>query len=102
MTKPTTKKPAAGKAAAKKPTTKKPATVPGANVSTIRLDTPVRFALAKAAEDDRRSSSALLRIILEDWLHQRGYLTKTPGGWVYSGEDRGDAAPWGGKKPADD
>jgi hypothetical protein len=84
-----------------KPTAKNPA-ASSVNVSTIRLDPQVRLALAKAAEDDRRSSSALFRIILEDWLHQRGYLKKTAGGWVFSGEDAGKWASGGGKKPGGD
>ncbi len=92
MTKPTIKKPAV----------KKPAVVPGANVSTIRLDQHVRLALAKAAENDRRSSSALLRIILEDWLKERGYLKKEAGGLVYCADVEGEVPRWQSKKSSDD
>jgi hypothetical protein len=87
MTKPTAKKPAA----------KKPAEVPPVNVTTIRLDPAIKTALAQAAWEDRRSSSAKLRLVLEGWLLERGYLRRTPDGLLVFVPERKAGKPPGGE-----
>lgn len=62
-----------------KPAAKKSAEAP---VTTIRFDAALKDALAQAAWEDRRSSSAKLKLILAGWLLERGYLQETPTGWA--------------------
>ncbi|MGH6840152.1 MAG: hypothetical protein ACREDT_15455 [Methylocella sp.] len=42
--------------------------------TTMRLDTALKEALAKAALADGRTSTSLAAKILGDWLKERGYL----------------------------
>lgn len=62
---------------------KKRAEIPAGLVTTIRFDPAIKAALSQAAWEDRRPSSAKLKIILEDWLLKRGYLEKTPEGLIF-------------------
>lgn len=41
----------------------------------IRIETEIKEALARAAEDDRRTVSSLIEKILADWLREKGYLS---------------------------
>jgi hypothetical protein len=59
-----------------------PVKKPLVNVTTIRLDPAIKAALAQAAWEHRRASSETLRLVLEAWLLERGYLRKTPDGWI--------------------
>jgi len=43
---------------------------------TVRMTERTRTALEKAADSERRSTSDLLVIILDDWLAARGFLPK--------------------------
>jgi len=40
----------------------------------FRVEPELKVALEKAAQDDRRSLSSLVEIILSDWLREKGYL----------------------------
>lgn len=42
----------------------------------FRIPEEMKEALEKAAADDDRSVSAMVTIILRDWLQDRGYLPK--------------------------
>jgi hypothetical protein len=44
------------------------------DVLNVRIPANVKSALRDAAADDRRTMSALLEIIVSDWLTERGYL----------------------------
>jgi hypothetical protein len=85
------------KPAAKKPTAKKPAEIPAGLVTTIRFDPAIKTALAQAAWEDRRPSSAKLRLILEDWLLEHGYLRKMPDGLLIFVPERKAGKPPGGE-----
>jgi hypothetical protein len=85
------------KPTAKKTAAKKPVEIPAASVTTIRFDPAIKTALAQAAWEDRRSSSAKLRLILEDWLLERGYLRKMPDGLLVFVPERKTGKPPGGK-----
>jgi hypothetical protein len=41
----------------------------------IRIEPEIKDALARAADDDRRTVSSLVEKILADWLKERGYLS---------------------------
>ena len=47
------------------------------DVLNVRIPANVKAALREAAADDRRTMSALLEIIVSDWLTERGYLKTT-------------------------
>lgn len=47
---------------------------PKGNALSVRLPPPVKAALETAAQDDRRSLSNLVEIILTDAMKERGYL----------------------------
>jgi len=47
------------------------------DVLNVRIPANVKAALREAATDDRRTMSALLEIIVSDWLTERGYLKAT-------------------------
>jgi len=42
----------------------------------VRIDPELHDAIAKAAEDDRRTITQLVKLILEDWAREKGYLGK--------------------------
>lgn len=42
----------------------------------FRIPQEVKDALSQAAEDDERSVSSLVTLIVRDWLKERGYLPK--------------------------
>jgi hypothetical protein len=57
----------------KKPKTKsKPE--PTTSVTTIRIPSDIKNALAQAAKDDGRSSANLLMLVARNWLIEAGYL----------------------------
>jgi predicted DNA-binding ribbon-helix-helix protein len=43
-------------------------------VTSVRFETHVRAALDKAAKEDKRPTSSLIRKVMEDWLRAKGYL----------------------------
>jgi hypothetical protein len=43
-------------------------------VTSVRFETHVREALDKAAKEDKRPTSSLIRKVMEDWLRAKGYL----------------------------
>jgi len=47
---------------------------PKGNALSVRLPPPVKAALEKAAQDDRRTVSNFVELILADALRERGYL----------------------------
>jgi hypothetical protein len=42
----------------------------------FRMESEIKGALQKAADDERRSISSMVEIILSDWLTNNGYLSK--------------------------
>jgi hypothetical protein len=57
---------------AKKPTKPKPE--PRDTALSLRIKRTVRDAISQAAIDDGRSSSALVEIVMTDWLKEKGFL----------------------------
>jgi hypothetical protein len=43
-------------------------------VTSVRFDTRVRAAIDKAAKDDKRPTSTLIQMVMEEWLKAKGYL----------------------------
>jgi hypothetical protein len=43
-------------------------------VTSVRFETRVRAALDKAAKDDKRPTSTLIQMVMEEWLKAKGYL----------------------------
>jgi hypothetical protein len=43
-------------------------------VTSVRFDTRVRAAIDKAAKEDKRPTSTLIQMVMEDWLKAKGYL----------------------------
>ncbi len=44
----------------------------------FRIEADLKDALVRAARDDRRSVSSMVEIIIEEWLVEKGYLSKEP------------------------
>jgi hypothetical protein len=43
-------------------------------VTSVRFDTRVRAAIDKAAKEDKRPTSTLIQMVMEDWLKANGFL----------------------------
>lgn len=54
-----------------------PITMEQDDVLNMRVSAKTKEALKRAAADDRRSMSALVQIILTDWLADHGYVKAT-------------------------
>ena len=80
-----------------KPAAKKPAETTAGLITTIRFDPATKAALSQAAWEDRRPSSAKLKIILEDWLLEHGYLRKMPDGLLVFVPEQKAGKPPGGE-----
>jgi hypothetical protein len=43
-------------------------------ITSVRFDTRVRAAIDKAAKEDKRPTSTLIQMVMEEWLKEKGYL----------------------------
>ena len=43
-------------------------------ITSVRFDTRVRAAIDKAAKEDKRPTSTLIQMVMEEWLKANGFL----------------------------